>query len=131
MKVKLTEIKASKDNAAGRSEMNEAMEELIATIKAVGVCEGISVRPNGKGYEVIGGERRLFAAKKAGLKEVDVIVHDVDPRGNGNIPFIIKNIYRYSPLCKQSTNSSIRRRLPGGAPFCPTDASHTKHSQNH
>lgn len=77
MKVALSKIKPSPDNAAGRSEMNVAMEELIATIKAVGVCEGISVRPNGNGYEVIGGERRLFAAKEAGLKEVDVIVHEV------------------------------------------------------
>lgn len=77
MKVKLSSIKPSPDNAEGRSDMNEEMEELIATIKAVGVCEGVSVRPNGKGYEIIGGERRWFAAKKAGLKEVDVIVHEV------------------------------------------------------
>ena len=76
MKIPLSKIKPSPDNASGRSEMNDAMEELIATIKAVGVCEGISVRPKGSGYEVIGGERRLFAAKKAGLKEVDVVVHD-------------------------------------------------------
>lgn len=78
MKIALSKIKPSPDNATGRSEINEAMEELIATIKAVGVCEGISVRPNGKEYEIIGGERRWFAAKKAGIKEVDAIVHDVD-----------------------------------------------------
>lgn len=78
MKIALSKIKPSPDNAEGRSETNEAMEELIATIKAVGVCEGISVRPNGKDYEIIGGERRWFAAKQAGLKEVDAIVHDVD-----------------------------------------------------
>lgn len=78
MKVAISKVKPSPDNAAGRSKMTPEMKELIATIEAVGVCESIGVRPDGKGYEVIGGERRLFAAKKAGLKEIDVVVHDVD-----------------------------------------------------
>jgi ParB/RepB/Spo0J family partition protein len=78
IKVKLSQISPSPDNASGRSEMNEEMEELIATVKAQGVVGGISVRPNGKGYEIIDGERRWFAATKAGnIKEVDVVVHDV------------------------------------------------------
>jgi ParB/RepB/Spo0J family partition protein len=79
MKIKITEVKPSPDNAEGRSTMNEKMEELVATIKAVGVVEPITVFPRDGHYEIIEGERRWFAAKKAGLKEVDVYVReDVD-----------------------------------------------------
>jgi len=79
MKVSISKIKPSPDNAKGRSEMNEEMEELVSTIKALGVVEPITVFENGDGYEIIEGERRWFAAQRVGLKEVDVYVRDVTP----------------------------------------------------
>jgi len=77
MKIGIEQIKPSPDNAGGRSEMNEAMEELISTIKAIGVVEPITVFPNDGGYEIIEGERRFYASQQAGLKEVDVYVREV------------------------------------------------------
>ncbi len=79
MKVAVSKVKPSPDNAAGRSNMDDAMKELIGTIKAVGMVEPIIVFSVNQHFEIIEGERRLFAAKKAGLKEVDVVVReDVD-----------------------------------------------------
>jgi len=53
--------------------------ELSASIKEKGVLQPLLVRrmPEG-GYQLIAGERRFIAAKKAGLDHVPVIVKDVD-----------------------------------------------------
>ncbi len=54
---------------------DEAFEELVRSIKEKGILQPILVREKGGGiYECIAGERRLRAAKKAGLKEVPAIV---------------------------------------------------------
>ena len=52
------------------------LQELATSIKTSGVIQPILVRKavNGKGYEIIAGERRWRAAQKAGLKEVPVII---------------------------------------------------------
>lgn len=56
----------------------DAMAELIASIKEIGVLQPIVVRPhpNGTGYELIMGERRLRATKEAGLDLIPAIVRD-------------------------------------------------------
>jgi ParB family chromosome partitioning protein len=53
----------------------QALDDLAASIKEHGLLQPILVRPIAEGkYEVIAGERRLRASKKAGLKSVPVIV---------------------------------------------------------
>lgn len=53
----------------------EALDELAASIKEVGVMQPPVVREIGSGrYELIMGERRLRAAKLAGLKTIPVIL---------------------------------------------------------
>ncbi|HZU78462.1 MAG TPA: ParB/RepB/Spo0J family partition protein [Acidimicrobiales bacterium] len=53
----------------------EAMASLAASIKEVGVLQPILVRENGEGeYELIAGERRWRAARRAGLQTMPVIV---------------------------------------------------------
>jgi ParB family chromosome partitioning protein len=52
----------------------EALDELALSISQIGVLEPILVRPRGDLYEVVAGERRARAAKKAGLFEVPVVV---------------------------------------------------------
>lgn len=54
----------------------DALEELADSIKQVGVLEPLLVRTKGNLYDIIAGERRWRAARKAGLKEVPVIIRD-------------------------------------------------------
>lgn len=59
----------------------EALEELAASIESQGIIQPIVVRQieNDK-YEIIAGERRWRAARKAGLKEVPCVIKNVDDR---------------------------------------------------
>jgi ParB family chromosome partitioning protein len=50
------------------------MAELAASIRAQGIIQPLLVRKDGTGYELVAGERRLRAAKMAGLAQVPVIV---------------------------------------------------------
>lgn len=54
----------------------EAIEELAASIKEHGIIQPIIVRKCIKGYQIVAGERRMKAAKEAGLQKVPVIVKD-------------------------------------------------------
>src|SRR4030043_493336 len=56
------------------------IEELAWSIKEKGVLEPLIVRRTDQGYELIVGERRWRAAQKAGLKEVPVLVKEVEGR---------------------------------------------------
>lgn len=57
----------------------QSLEELAASIKTYGLIQPVTVRPveNGK-YQLISGERRLRAAKIAGLTEIPAYVRTVD-----------------------------------------------------
>ena len=48
----------------------DAIEELADSIKQYGVIQPLIVQKKDKYYEIIAGERRWRACKKAGLKEV-------------------------------------------------------------
>ena len=56
----------------------EALEELAESIRSHGILQPLSVRRVGTGYELIAGERRLRAAKKAELTEIPCIVMNMD-----------------------------------------------------
>jgi ParB family chromosome partitioning protein len=58
-----------------------ALDELAASITQIGVLQPLIVRPAGPRYELVAGERRLRAAKKAGLNTVPVVVVETDSRG--------------------------------------------------
>jgi len=55
----------------------EELAELTRSIRAQGVIQPLIVRKEETGYELIAGERRLRAAKKAGLDKVPVVVKSV------------------------------------------------------
>ena len=53
------------------------MADLAASIRSQGIIQPLLVRKDGAGYELVAGERRLRAAKLAGLAEVPVVVKDI------------------------------------------------------
>src|SRR3989304_4055144 len=52
------------------------IDELANSVRDQGIIQPLVVRRVGDGYELIAGERRLRAARKAGLREVPVIVRE-------------------------------------------------------
>jgi len=59
-----------------KSFSSEALEELVASIRASGVIQPVIVRHRGPGYQLIAGERRWRAARQAGLERIPAIVRD-------------------------------------------------------
>lgn len=53
------------------------LKELAQSIKENGVIEPIIVRRNGKGYQIVAGERRFRASKMAGAATIPAVVRDV------------------------------------------------------
>ena len=59
----------------------EALEELAQSIHEYGLIQPVTVRPLEKGYyQIIAGERRWRASRKAGLREIPVRVIEADDR---------------------------------------------------
>ena len=61
-----------------RSFDEQALKDLAASIKAVGVIQPIIVKPEGERYTIIAGERRYRASRMAELDEIPAIVRDWD-----------------------------------------------------
>lgn len=72
----------------------EALEELAQSINIYGIIQPLSVRKLGEDrYELVAGERRLRAAKKAGLAEVPAIIIDITDRESAAIA-LLENLQR-------------------------------------
>ena len=71
----------------------DALEELAESIKQFGLLQPILVQDRKSYYEIIAGERRWRAAKKAGLKEVPVIIKNLTDQEIVEIS-LIENIQR-------------------------------------
>ena len=71
----------------------EPLEELAQSIGQYGVLQPLSVRKVGIHYELIAGERRLRAARMAGLSEVPCIVLTMDDRESG-MAALVENLQR-------------------------------------
>ena len=71
----------------------DALQELSDSIKQFGIIQPLVVQDRKDHYEIIAGERRWRAAKKAGLKEVPVIIKNYTDQEIVEIS-IIENIQR-------------------------------------
>lgn len=69
------------------------LEELAASIKQVGVITPVSVRRAACGYELVCGERRLRAAKMAGLEKIPAVIMDLTDKESA-IVAITENLQR-------------------------------------
>ncbi|MBR3613726.1 MAG: ParB/RepB/Spo0J family partition protein [Clostridia bacterium] len=72
---------------------DEAIEDLSNSIKEYGVIQPIIVSKKENYYEIIAGERRWRASKKAGLTEIPAIIRDNNEQRNKEIS-LIENIQR-------------------------------------
>ena len=72
----------------------EALEELSASIKALGLIQPITVRRDGTGkYQIISGERRFRACQLAGMNMIPAYIRDTNDRGMLEMA-IVENIQR-------------------------------------
>ena len=78
-----------------RTEFNqESIEELAASIKAIGLIQPITIRPiNGGRYQIISGERRYRASRMANLATIPAYIKETDDNGMLEMA-IIENIQR-------------------------------------
>lgn len=56
------------------------ISELVDSIKRKGVIQPIVVRKSGNFYEIVCGERRFRAARKAGIKRIPVVIKELQDR---------------------------------------------------
>lgn len=93
----IKQISVDKLRAASKQARNvfddEKLNELTASVREHGVIQPLLVRESLNGYELIAGERRLRAARAAGLKEVPVIIAKADDHKAAEMG-LIENIQR-------------------------------------
>ena len=91
------------------------IEELAQSIRAHGLLQRIVVRPVGKRYEIVAGERRYRAALKAGLNPVPVEIRPLDDRAARELA-VLENLQR-KDLDPIEEAAGLRAILEGdGAP---------------
>lgn len=123
----LTKLHANPDQPR-RTFDEEALQELADSIKEHGVIQPIIVTQKGEGYEIVAGERRYRASKRAGLTEVPVIIRSMSDQNQLEIS-LIENIQRrdlntietataYAKLRDQFnlTNEQIAQRVHKSVP---------------
>ncbi len=72
---------------------DDKLEELSASIKSNGIIQPLVLRRNGERYQIIAGERRFRAAKKAGLTAVPAVIRELDDSKMLEVA-LIENIQR-------------------------------------
>lgn len=71
----------------------EPLAELATSIRDLGLLQPILVRPHKDRFELVAGERRLRAARQAGLERVPAIVVETDERGSLERA-LVENLHR-------------------------------------
>ena len=70
-----------------------ALQELAASVKQHGILQPLTVRQTGRGWELVAGERRLRAAKLAGLATVPCLETTADDRQSALLA-LVENLQR-------------------------------------
>ena len=71
----------------------EALTELSDSIRQHGILQPLSVRRSGNAYELIAGERRLRAARLAGVTDIPCIIMSMSDRESG-MTAMVENLQR-------------------------------------
>lgn len=80
-------------NQPRRSFAPDGLRELADSIRELGVLQPLTVRPLGREWELIAGERRLRAARLAGLTHVPCIVVEADAE-QSSLMALVENLQR-------------------------------------
>ena len=91
-KIKIIKIEPNKDQPRKNFD-DDGIEELANSIKEYGVIQPIIVTKTGDYYQIVAGERRWRAAKRAGLTEMPCLVRTENEQTNREIA-LIENIQR-------------------------------------
>lgn len=91
-KIKLINIEPNREQPR-RTFDDESIDELAESIKRYGLIQPIVVTKKEDYYQIVAGERRWRASKKAGLVEVPCIIREEDEKKNKEIA-LIENIQR-------------------------------------
>lgn len=93
VELRISEVEPNK-NQPRTSFNEEALEELAESIKAQGLLQPIVVRPlsNG-GYQIVAGERRWRACRKAGLSTIKATVMELTDQQTAELA-LIENLQR-------------------------------------
>ena len=83
---------------------DEALNELAASIKEHGVFQPIIVKKTIKGYDIVAGERRFRASKKAGLTTIPAIIKDFTDEEMMNIS-LLENLQREDLTAIEEANA--------------------------
>ena len=92
LNLKIINVEPNK-NQPRRKFDEESLEELATSIKQYGIIQPIIVTKQKGFYQIVAGERRWRACKKAGIKEIPAIVRDYNEQTNNEIS-LIENIQR-------------------------------------
>ena len=129
--VSLIDINEIKPNASQPRQFfnEEKIDELAASIAVHGIIQPIIVKQTEKGFEIIAGERRWRAARKAGLKQVPGIVKELTPE-QLMLVALIENIQRedlnpieeaeaFQQMCKEFgfTQEDVSRNVGKSRPY--------------
>lgn len=90
--LKLSEVEPNRNQPRKQFD-EEALEELAESIKRYGLIQPIIVTKKDGYYQIVAGERRWRASKKAGLSTIQAIVRESDEKKNKEIA-LIENIQR-------------------------------------
>lgn len=90
-----------------RSFDEEGLAELAASIRSCGILQPLTVRRAGDGYELVAGERRLRAARIAGLREVPCLVAQVG-EGDSALLALMENLQRRDLDCWEEAQAIAR-----------------------
>lgn len=71
----------------------DALEELAASIRELGLIQPITVKPDGERYMIISGERRWRASSRAGLERIPAYIREVDDQ-DLHAMALVENIQR-------------------------------------
>tara|TARA_B100001013_G_scaffold337240_1_gene257191 strand:+ start:1505 stop:2362 length:858 start_codon:yes stop_codon:yes gene_type:complete len=91
--INLSDIKPNPDQPR-RDFNNNSLDELSKSIKEKGVITPITIRESNIGYEIIAGERRWRAAKKAKLKSIPAYILNIGDEAEMMEVALIENIQR-------------------------------------